>query len=188
MIYTGEIQSIKNAHVAIIVSKFNRTITQRLLDGALAKFQETGVSEDQIDIFWVPGAFELPLTLEKILCKNKYIGAIVLGAVIRGETSHDQHINRTISHQFSRLSIRHQTPVMFGVLTCNTVEQAIARSGGSSTEENISDTENNDYRTLNNCESDSKDKSVAPHLGNKGRECAEALLEIINLFEKIDKI
>lgn len=169
MIYEGKINidSIKQAHIAIIVAKFNRTITQRLLDGAMAKFAEVGVPEEQIDIFWVPGAFELPLTLEKLLQTKRYVGAIALGAVIRGETTHDQHINRTISYQFARLSIRHQVPVMFGVLTCNTVEQAIARSGG---------------------DTGSHDKTAAPHVGNKGADCADALLEVINLFEQIDKI
>lgn len=167
MIYEGQIDSIKNARVAILVAKFNRTITQRLLDGALDKLHSEGVPDEQVDVFWVPGAFELPLTLEKLLQKNRYIGIIALGAVIRGETTHDQHINRTISHQFARLSVRHQTPVMFGVLTCNTVEQAIARSGG---------------------DPGSKDKADAPHFGNKGADCAETLLEIISLYEQIDKI
>ena len=167
MIYSGQPQSIKNARVAIVVAKFNQTITQRLLDGALTKLRESGVADEQIDVFWVPGAFEIPLTLEKLLAKDRYIGIIALGAVIRGETSHDQHINRAISHQFAELSIRHKTPVMFGVLTCNTVEQAIARSGG---------------------DPGTKDKTAAPHVGNKGADCAEALLEVINLYEQIDRI
>ncbi len=169
MIYEGNIniESIKQAPLAIIVAKFNRTITGRLLDGALAKLAEAGVPEAQVDVFWVPGAFELPLTLEKLLLKKRYVGAIALGAVIRGETTHDQHINRTISDQFAKLSVAHHVPIMFGVLTCNTVEQAIARSGG---------------------EPGSKDKTAAPHMGNKGADCAEALLEILDLYSQIDKI
>lgn len=169
MNYEGKINidSLRQAHVAIVVAKFNHTITQRLLDGAMAKFAEVGVPEAQIDVFWVPGAFELPLALEKLLATKRYVGAIALGAVIRGETSHDRHINRAISHQFAELSVRHLVPVMFGVLTCNTVEQAVARSGG---------------------EPGSHDKTAAPHLGNKGADCAEALLEMIDLFEQMDKI
>src|SRR5690606_12619145 len=89
-----------------------------------------GVKDDAIDIHWVPGAFEIPLLADRLAGAGDYAGVICLGAVIRGETTHDQHINRAVSLAIMESGIRHGIPIAFGVLTCNSLEQAIHRSGG----------------------------------------------------------
>lgn len=164
MIYEGNLSPVLEGRIGIVVAKFNRTITERLLAGALEKFRSCGVSEEMVDVFFVPGAFELPTLSGKLVRDERYAGVLALGAVIKGETSHDEHINRAISIQFARQGAESGKPVMFGVLTCNNVEQAIARSGG---------------------EEGSHDKAEAAHLGNKGADCAEALLEMLDLLRKI---
>ena len=116
---------------AIVVSRWNEQITRKLLDGAVAKLQERGVAEDMIDVAWVPGAMEIPLVAKRLSKLGRYQAIICLGAVIRGETTHDQHINRSVSHAITRLSIDANVPVLFGVLTCETMEQAIHRAGGN---------------------------------------------------------
>ena len=128
MIYEGSLNPKLEGRIAIIVARFNETITDRLLQGALKKFQECGVSEEIIDVFYVPGTFEIPTVSEKLAKSEKYCGILCLGAVIRGETTHDQHINRAVSMMFAEQGARYGKPVMFGVLTCNNVEQALARS------------------------------------------------------------
>jgi len=115
----------------IVVARWNESITRKLLDGAVAKLQERGVSDDAIDVAWVPGAMEIPLIAKRLAKLNRYQAIICLGAVIRGETSHDQHINRAVSTAITRLSIDANVPVLFGVLTCETMEQAIHRAGGN---------------------------------------------------------
>lgn len=165
MIYEGKISPNIQGRIGVLVAKFNRTITERLLAGALEKFRSYGVAEELIDVFYVPGAFELPTLSGKLIREERYAGVLALGAVIKGETSHDEHINRAISIQFAKQGAESGKPVMFGVLTCNDVDQAIARSGG---------------------EEGSHDKTEAAHLGNKGADCAEALLEMLDLLRKID--
>jgi 6,7-dimethyl-8-ribityllumazine synthase len=96
---------------------------------------------------------------------GRYVAVICLGAVIRGETTHDQHINRALSMALAEIGVRHGIPVLFGVLTCNTLEQAIARSGG-------------EMGTKGKDRPDSR-------LGNKGSECAEAALEMVDLMTKL---
>lgn len=125
----GEIESTDR--VGIVVARWNEAITKKLLDGAVAKLQERGIGDDMIDVAWVPGAMELPLVAKRLAGLRRYQAIICLGAVIRGETSHDQHINRSVSHAITRLSIDANIPVLFGVLTCETMEQAIHRAGGN---------------------------------------------------------
>ena len=115
----------------IVVARWNEAITRKLLDGAVAKLQERGVADEVIDVAWVPGAMEIPLVATRLAKLGRYQAIICLGAVIRGETSHDQHINRSVSHAITRLSIDANLPVLFGVLTCETMEQAIHRAGGN---------------------------------------------------------
>ena len=115
---------------AIAVSRYNDNITQKLLDGAIETLKAAGVADAAIDVVWVPGAFELPLIAAK-MAEEQPKAVICLGCVIRGETSHDQHINRAVSHQLAQIGVETGIPVMFGVLTCQSLEQAIHRSGGS---------------------------------------------------------
>ncbi len=153
------------ARIAVVVSKFNRTLTDRLLDGALKTLKAARVGEDEIDVYWVPGAFEIPCVAQRLAESGRYAGIICLGVVIRGETTHDQHINRTVAMLLGELGVRHSMPVIFGVLTCNTLEQALARSGG-------------EPGTRGKDEKNAK-------VGNKGIECAEALLEMLDLFRRL---
>lgn len=163
-VYEGK-PLVPEGRLAVVVAKFNRSITQRLLDGALAKFRELGVHDEDLDVCWVPGAFEIPTMTEVLAQSGMYVGILALGAVIKGETSHDEHINRAISMAFSEQGMRFGIPVMFGVLTTNNVQQALERSGE---------------------QTGSLDKIKAPHKGNKGAECAEGLLEMINLLSRWD--
>ncbi len=150
---------------AVVVSRFNQTITGRLLEGAVQTLRAHGVAEELIDVVWVPGAFEIPTVANRLAATRRYLAVLCLGAVIRGETSHDQHINRAVSMALAETGIHYDLPVLFGVLTCNTLEQAIARSGG-------------DAGTHGKDQADSR-------LGNKGMECAEAALEMVDLLRKL---
>ena len=122
---------ITSGSFAVIVSRYNESITSKLLAGALQTLAAVGVAEKNIDVSWVPGAFELPLAASRLAESGQYAAVICLGAVIRGETSHDQHINRSVSHFLMEISVRTGVPVPFGVLTCDTLEQAIHRAGGN---------------------------------------------------------
>jgi 6,7-dimethyl-8-ribityllumazine synthase len=116
---------------AIVVSRYNDSITSKLLDGALATLVAAGVADDAIDVAWVPGAFELPLVADRLAHCGEYAAVLALGAVIRGETTHDQHINRAVSVGLMEAGTHSGVPVLFGVLTCDSLEQAIHRSGGN---------------------------------------------------------
>ena len=115
--------------LAIVVSRYNESITNKLLAGALRTLAENGLRDEQIDVAWVPGAWEIPLVAQRMAASGSYLAVICLGAVIRGETTHDQHINRAVSIGLSDVGLHTGVPVLFGVLTCNTLEQAIHRSG-----------------------------------------------------------
>lgn len=183
MIYEGDFHNdVHRYQFAIVVAKFNKTITQRLLDGAIWRLKQAGVTEKQIDVFWVPGSYELPTLAEKLCCvkvsgNNLYDAVICLGAVIKGETTHDMHINQSISRHFIDISREYRIPVMFGVLTCNTVEQANARSVAV---EQL-------YPSGRLGAQNAPDKTIAAHLGNKGVDCAEAAMEMVDLFQQIDE-
>jgi 6,7-dimethyl-8-ribityllumazine synthase len=116
---------------AIVVSRYNESVTRRLLAGAVETLLEHGVRDDQIDVAWVPGAFEISLVAEHFARAGGHAAVLCLGAVIRGETTHDQHINRAVSLALAEMSRTYQVPVLFGLLTCDTLEQAIHRSGGN---------------------------------------------------------
>jgi 6,7-dimethyl-8-ribityllumazine synthase len=116
---------------AIVVARWNETITKRLLDGAVTTLGKHGVADEAIDVAWVPGAWEIPLVAQRLASSGRYSAVICLGAVIRGQTTHDQHINRAVSLAISRLALDQHLPVLFGVLTCETMEQAIGRAGGN---------------------------------------------------------
>lgn len=113
----------------IIVAKFNDMITRCLLSGALEAFSEQGITEDQIKTVWVPGCFELPAVAAKAARSGKYASIIALGAVIRGETPHFDFVAGESARGLMAVSVETTVPVIYGVLTTNTVEQALNRSG-----------------------------------------------------------
>ena len=113
---------------AIIVSRFNELINSKLLSGAKDCLLRHGVMEDDIDVAWVPGAFEIPLVADK-LCEKEYVAVIALGAVIRGATPHFNYVSSEVSKGIAQVSLKHGKPVIFGVLTTDTIEQAIERAG-----------------------------------------------------------
>ena len=116
---------------AIVVSRYNEHITGKLLAGAVETLQAAGVADGDIDVAWVPGAWEIPLVAQRFAQAEEYVAVLCLGAVIKGETTHDEHINRQVSLSLGQIALATDVPVLFGVLTCNTVEQAIHRAGGN---------------------------------------------------------
>ena len=115
----------------IVVSRYNESITGKLLAGATKTLAAAGIPDDAIDVVWVPGAWEIPLVADRLVETKLYAAVLCLGAVIRGETTHDQHINRQVSLSLGELALRGKLPVLFGLLTCESMEQAIHRSGGN---------------------------------------------------------
>jgi 6,7-dimethyl-8-ribityllumazine synthase len=124
-------QAAAGGRFAIVVARYNESITGKLLSGAVETLRSHGVADEAIDVAWVPGAWEIPLLAQRFAESRKYAAVLCLGAVIRGETTHDVHINRQVSLSLGRISLETGTPVLFGVLTCNNLEQAIHRSGGN---------------------------------------------------------
>jgi len=163
-IYQGTVTAVEG-RFAVVVSRFNEIITSRLLEGAVGTLVRHGVREENIDVVWVPGAFEIPTLAGHLAGTGRYAAVICLGAVIRGETTHDQHINRAVSTVLAQLGAEHQLPVLFGILTCDTLQQALARSGGSAA-------------------TSGKDQT-AKRVGNKGVDCAEAALEMVHLMAQL---
>jgi 6,7-dimethyl-8-ribityllumazine synthase len=151
--YEGEAKANGDDRYAIVVSRYNQSITGKLLTGAVETLTKAGVADESIDVAWVPGAWEISVVADRLARCERYLGIICLGAVIRGETTHDQHINRQVSLSLGKTACETGLPVLFGLLTCNSLEQAIHRSGG--------------------------------RVGNKGIECAEAALEIVDLLRKL---
>jgi 6,7-dimethyl-8-ribityllumazine synthase len=115
---------------AIVVSRFNDGVTRRLLSGALDAFRGHGVADDQVTVYWVPGSFEIPLVAERLAFSGQVAAVCCLGAVIRGETTHHEYINQQVAAGLMRTSQASGVPVLFGVLTCDTLEQALDRAGG----------------------------------------------------------
>ena len=116
---------------AIVVAQWNQSVTGVLLEGAVETLRAAGVPDDQIDVAWVPGSWEIPLVAQRFAEGGEHAAVICLGVVVRGETSHDQHINRGVSLAFSQISLQFDLPVLFGVLTCESMEQAVDRAGGA---------------------------------------------------------
>lgn len=150
---------------AVVVSRFNESITSRLLEGAVETLVAHGVADERIDVAWTPGAFEIPTVADRLAASGRYVAILCLGAVIRGETTHDQHINRAVSNALCEIGVHHGLPVLFGVLTCNTLEQAVVRSGGQAA-------------TTGKDQPDSR-------IGNKGVDCAKAALEMVDLLARL---
>lgn len=143
-----------NIKVAIVAARFNEFITSKLIGGAMDGLSRHGVQEADIHLAWVPGAFEIPLVAAKLANSGKYDAVICLGAVIRGSTSHYDYVCAEVSKGIATVSLQAQIPVLFGVLTTDTIEQAIERAGSKA--------------------------------GNKGSECAQGAIEMVNLIRALE--
>ena len=141
--------------IGIVCARFNEFITSKLLGGAQDALIRHGVADEDIDVAWVPGAFEIPLIAEKMAESGKYDAVIALGAVIRGSTTHYDYVCAEVSKGIATVSLKAGIPVMFGVLTTANIEQAIERAGSKA--------------------------------GNKGSECGEGAIEMINLIRNLGK-
>lgn len=119
----------KNIRVGIVAARFNEFITSKLLGGAMDGLLRHDVRDDDIDVAWVPGAFEIPLIASKMAKSGKYDAVICLGAVIRGATSHYDYVCNEVSKGIASVSLESGIPVLFGVLTTENIEQAIERAG-----------------------------------------------------------
>lgn len=115
--------------VGIVAARFNEMIVSKLIDGAVDGLSRHGVNMDDVDLAWVPGAFEIPLAAKVMAESGKYDAVICLGAVIRGETDHYEHVAAEVSKGIAQDSLTTGVPVLFGVLTCDTIEQAANRAG-----------------------------------------------------------
>lgn len=127
-IYEGKLTA-EGLKVGIIVSRFNEFITSKLLAGSIDCLKRHGAKEDNIEICWVPGAFEIPVIAKKMASKGKYDAVICLGAVIRGATPHFDYVSSEVSKGVAHVSLDKEVPVIFGVLTTDSIEQAIERAG-----------------------------------------------------------
>ncbi len=114
---------------ALVAARFNRFVVEPLVDGALDGLKRHGVADDAIDVVWVPGSFEIPLVAQRLAGSRKYAAVICLGAVIRGDTGHYDHVAAGAAHGVAQAALATGVPVIFGILTCDTVEQAINRAG-----------------------------------------------------------
>ena len=126
--YEGKLVS-KDIKIGIVAARFNEFITSKLLSGAVDALTRHDVKEDDIEVAWVPGAFEIPLIASKMAKSNKYDAIICLGAVIRGNTSHYDYVCSEVSKGIAHVSLNSDIPVMFGVVTTDNIEQAIERAG-----------------------------------------------------------
>ena len=115
--------------IGIIASRFNEVVVSKLIDGAADALDRHGVDMENVDLVWVPGAFEIPVTAKKMAESNKYDAIICLGAVVRGETDHYEHVATEITKGIASVSLNTGMPVLYGILTTDTVEQAINRAG-----------------------------------------------------------
>lgn len=127
-VYEGKLVS-DSIKIGITASRFNEFIVSKLLGGALDALKRHGVSEDNIEVAWVPGAFEIPLIASKMAESKKYDAVICLGAVIRGSTDHYEYVCSEVTKGIASVSLKTGVPVMFGVLTTDNLEQAIERAG-----------------------------------------------------------
>lgn len=152
-IYEGKLVS-EGVKVGIVVARFNEFITSKLLGGAIDGLKRENVKEEDIEVAWVPGAFEIPLIAKKMAECGKYDAVICLGAVIRGATSHYDYVCSEVSKGIAQVSMNSGIPVMFGVLTTDTIEQAVERAGTKA--------------------------------GNKGFECAQGAIEMVNLIKSFE--
>ena len=119
----------KGLKFALVISRFNYFITRKLLEGAQDALLRHGVNEEDIDVAWVPGSFEIPLAAKKLAQTRKYDAVICLGAVIRGDTPHFEYIAAEVTKGIAKISLDTELPVVYGVITAENLEQAIERAG-----------------------------------------------------------
>jgi 6,7-dimethyl-8-ribityllumazine synthase len=125
----GQLTPPTGAKFALLVSRFNEFITGKLLAGAIDALTRHGLSKDDIEVVWSPGSFEIPLLAGRLARSGQYAAVICLGAVIRGGTDHYQYVASEVAKGVAQVSLRTDTPCIFGVLTCDTIEQAVDRAG-----------------------------------------------------------
>ncbi|HJU64996.1 MAG TPA: 6,7-dimethyl-8-ribityllumazine synthase [Gemmatimonadaceae bacterium] len=121
----------RGRRIAVVASRFNESVTQKLVDGALDALTRHGATFEDIDVVWVPGAWELPAAARALLASERYDALVAVGAVIRGDTPHFEYVAGEASRGLSDASAAFETPIGFGLLTCDNMEQAQARAGGS---------------------------------------------------------
>ncbi|NLV30110.1 MAG: 6,7-dimethyl-8-ribityllumazine synthase [Acidobacteria bacterium] len=119
----------KGSRFAVVISRFNSFISDRLLSGALDALERHGAAPDDISVVWVPGSFEIPPVARKLALSGKHDAVICLGALLRGETPHFDHLSSTVTKELGSIGLEAGVPVINGVLTCNTMEQAVDRAG-----------------------------------------------------------
>jgi len=127
-VYKGKIKG-EGLRFGIILSRFNEFITQKLLEGALDALKRHEVAEENIEVFWVPGSFEIPSLAARLIKEKRFDALICLGVIIRGDTSHFELISNQVSRGISTLSLKADIPLIFGIITADTLEQAIERAG-----------------------------------------------------------
>lgn len=140
--------------IAIIGSRFNEIITKHLLEGCVDTLKRCGVEDKNISLFWVPGAYEMPVVASRLSSSKKYDGLIALGAIIRGDTPHFDYIASSVCRALSNISLTTGVPLILGIITAETQEQALERAGLKQ--------------------------------GNRGRESALSLLELIDLLSQAE--
>ena len=126
--YEGKLTAKETDKFCIVISRFNDFIGSKLLSGAIDTFVRLGVKEDNIDVIWVPGAFEIPLMCKRA-AKKGYSAIVALGAIIKGSTPHFDYVANELSKGIANVSLSENVPIMFGVLTTDNIEQAIERAG-----------------------------------------------------------
>ena len=151
--YEGKLIA-ERIRIGIVAARFNEFIVSKLVSGCEDTLLRHGVQPEDIALAWVPGAFEIPLIASKMAKCGKYDAVIALGAVIRGSTNHYDYVCSEVSKGIASVSLNSEIPVMFGVLTTDTIEQAIERAGTKA--------------------------------GNKGSECAQGAIEMVNLLRELD--
>ena len=127
--FVGEVSGASQRFV-VVVARFNSLVTERLLAGALEAFARHGLLDDSIDVVWVPGAVEIPVIAQRLAATGDYGAVVTLGAVVRGETSHYDLVCQAVTSGVNRVALDTGVPVIFGVLTTDTLEQALDRAGG----------------------------------------------------------
>ena len=127
--FEGKLYASENDRFCIVISRFNDFIGAKLLEGAVDTFKRLNVKEENIDVIWVPGAFEIPLSAKFAAETKKYAAIVTLGAIIRGSTSHYDYVCAELSKGIASVSMSSGVPVLFGVLTTDTIEQAVERAG-----------------------------------------------------------
>lgn len=127
--FEGKLYAQENDKFCIVIARFNDFIGSKLLEGALDTFKRLGVKDENIDVIWVPGAFEIPLSAKYAADTKKYSAIVTLGAIIKGATSHYDYVCAELSKGIASVSLNSGVPVLFGVLTTDNIEQAIERAG-----------------------------------------------------------